>query len=360
MFGYDQRGEPLLLLFIKRSNPDLKRPEEPVGLALVRDKLPPGKIKVFVDGKAYEDAEPIEQLARAIEEQWHGAAEVPVESTVQRADSQQQSRVRTGALTGLRVKLKLDRDFDAFTENQEEKSQLMRKIWEELSCPNAKEVSIRKGCVEMTLHLPPEEAERLYWAAKRGELDEFGLIDIELVEVLPVSSETGLQAALGEQTTLKADQEEESPFVSASSPSRSEITPDSGGYAPRSRSYHQPSTSVSLLEHIQGGDNQDWQRFVTLYAPLIYRWCQRSGLHRADADDVIQDVFVAVWQHIADFRSGGHRAGGFRAWLNTITHRVVIDHVRRSQRQARTFCSSGLLKDSAFVSDAHPRETESV
>jgi RNA polymerase sigma-70 factor (ECF subfamily) len=89
------------------------------------------------------------------------------------------------------------------------------------------------------------------------------------------------------------------------------------------------STDLSLLERVKD-DPSAWERLVELYGPLVYCWCQRSGLGREDSADVIQEVFLAVSTHIAGFRRD--RAGGtFRGWLRTITANKIRDLFRRRQ-----------------------------
>jgi RNA polymerase sigma-70 factor (ECF subfamily) len=76
-------------------------------------------------------------------------------------------------------------------------------------------------------------------------------------------------------------------------------------------------TRYSLLARAQGGDQGAWNRFTDLYRPLIVGWLRRQGLEHHDAEDLAQDVLVAVIRHLADFNPSGQR-GAFRRWLRTI------------------------------------------
>lgn len=92
------------------------------------------------------------------------------------------------------------------------------------------------------------------------------------------------------------------------------------------------STSRSLLDRARSQDQEAWQRLIYLYAPLIQHWCHRRGVHGADADDIRQEVFQKVAEHIETFRHD--RPGDtFRGWLRMITHRKILDLVRRRGRQ---------------------------
>jgi RNA polymerase sigma-70 factor (ECF subfamily) len=121
-------------------------------------------------------------------------------------------------------------------------------------------------------------------------------------------------------------------------------------------------TSLSLLERIKADDQQAWQRLVGLYSPLVCHWCARWQVTGADADDVVQDVFVAVAAGIEKFQrprpagapsvppsepqpigsvashapsaaTGPEATGTFRGWLGAITRNKLRDFYERRQRQ---------------------------
>jgi RNA polymerase sigma-70 factor (ECF subfamily) len=80
-----------------------------------------------------------------------------------------------------------------------------------------------------------------------------------------------------------------------------------------------PETSFSLLEQIRGQtDPACWARLVDLYTPLIRAWLHRYGVPAHDADDLAQEVFVAVVRDLPAFEHD-QRRGALRRWLRTIT-----------------------------------------
>ncbi len=90
---------------------------------------------------------------------------------------------------------------------------------------------------------------------------------------------------------------------------------------------HDRSTSFSLLERVRVRDDEAWGRLVELYSPLVAYWCNNSGVRRQDADDLVQEVFQAVFKSLDSFRRD--RAGDtFRGWLRRITHFKVQDYFR--------------------------------
>lgn len=90
-------------------------------------------------------------------------------------------------------------------------------------------------------------------------------------------------------------------------------------------------TSPTLLDRARASDSQAWSRLVYLYDPLVRHWCARWGHLGADADDLVQEIFVGVALGLATFRRD--RPGdSFRAWLRGIAKNKRVDHLRRRQR----------------------------
>ena len=90
------------------------------------------------------------------------------------------------------------------------------------------------------------------------------------------------------------------------------------------------STSSDLLTRVRRHEAVAWQRFVTLYAPLVYSWCRRAGVSASDSGDVTQDVFAKVFTAIIDFRHD-RQGDTLRGWLRVICRNKVLDHFRRRQ-----------------------------
>src|SRR5262249_3176367 len=118
-------------------------------------------------------------------------------------------------------------------------------------------------------------------------------------------------------------------------------------------------TSLSLLDGVKADDQQAWQRLVGLYSPLVCHWCARWQVTGTDADDIVQDVFLAVAAGIEKFQrprpavgapseprptgssgadapsaaTGADAQGTFRGWLGAITRNKLRDFYERRQRQ---------------------------
>ena len=109
------------------------------------------------------------------------------------------------------------------------------------------------------------------------------------------------------------------------------------------RSSRTGTISSSLLVGVRSFRADAWRRLVHIYGPLVYHWCIKAGLTRADAEDLGQEVFRAVAARIDSFERK-KPSDTFGGWLRTITRHKVADHWRRKSRQPNTVGSPDLLK----------------
>lgn len=118
------------------------------------------------------------------------------------------------------------------------------------------------------------------------------------------------------------------------------------------------ATSLSLLERARASDQRAWERLVTLYSPLVYRWCLTQKLQPADAEDIGQKVFLSVAKHLTEFHRD--RPGDtFRGWLHRITINQIHDLHRRSSRETIRdciYCAPALNRDHDDSSDESMHE----
>jgi RNA polymerase sigma factor (sigma-70 family) len=74
---------------------------------------------------------------------------------------------------------------------------------------------------------------------------------------------------------------------------------------------------AALVRACLDGDERAWQELVDRYGRLVYSVPRRLGLSAADADDVFQNVFVLLYQHLGSLRDQGRVS----SWLITAAHR---------------------------------------
>ena len=77
-------------------------------------------------------------------------------------------------------------------------------------------------------------------------------------------------------------------------------------------------TSLSLLARLrQSPESENWDRLVELYTPLIRAWLRKYDVQESDADDLVQEVLLAVSKDLVKFDHAG-QPGAFRGWLKAI------------------------------------------
>jgi RNA polymerase sigma-70 factor (ECF subfamily) len=93
-----------------------------------------------------------------------------------------------------------------------------------------------------------------------------------------------------------------------------------------------PDTRPSLIANLgEGPDGQSaWREFFSRYGPAIYRVGRLRGLSDEDADDIVQQVMVAISSHIGGFQYDRDR-GRFRHWVRTIAENKIRENARRAK-----------------------------
>jgi len=119
------------------------------------------------------------------------------------------------------------------------------------------------------------------------------------------------------------------------------------------------STSVNLLERLREPQAESaWQRFVELYAPLVFYWARQKGLNADDASDLLQDVLATLLTKLPEFQYDPDRR--FRGWLRTITvNRVTDMHRRNAIRSLQTELDSTAVLNRLTQADSNDLFIES-
>lgn len=114
------------------------------------------------------------------------------------------------------------------------------------------------------------------------------------------------------------------------------------------------TTSTSLLQRLREPvDQEAWERFVTLYTPLLNHWARRLGLAGQDTDDLVQDVFTLLVRKMPEFRYD--RRQSFRGWLWTVTLNKYRER-RRVHEPVTTTNGAAVLAEAAAPEDPQALE----
>ncbi len=96
------------------------------------------------------------------------------------------------------------------------------------------------------------------------------------------------------------------------------------------------------LGAVARGDRAAFARFYDRYAPLIYSLALRILRVQADAEDLMQEVFLQVWRRADTYRPD---RGSVESWVLTIARNRALDR----QRAATT-----MKKAHQFLQDVSP------
>ena len=104
---------------------------------------------------------------------------------------------------------------------------------------------------------------------------------------------------------------------------------------------------VAALARVAAGERNALQTTYRLTSAKLFGVCLRILNDRAEAEDVLQEVYVTVWQKAADFDP--NRASPM-TWLITIARNRAIDRLRASG-QARRMQP---IEDAVDIADPAP------
>lgn len=84
----------------------------------------------------------------------------------------------------------------------------------------------------------------------------------------------------------------------------------------------------SFIKKAQAGEAEAFGWIYDRYIKQIYRFVYLKVSHRANAEDLTQQIFMNAWQNIK-----GYKAQGFplSSWLYRIANNAVIDHYRTNR-----------------------------
>jgi RNA polymerase sigma-70 factor (ECF subfamily) len=93
----------------------------------------------------------------------------------------------------------------------------------------------------------------------------------------------------------------------------------------------QPVPDEELVRRLAEGRREALEPLHKRYGPLLTTLAARQ-LDRPAAEEIVQDVFLSVWQHAASFDP---RRGSVRPWIVQITRRRIINELRRRRSRPR-------------------------
>ncbi len=87
----------------------------------------------------------------------------------------------------------------------------------------------------------------------------------------------------------------------------------------------------AIVERCRSGDERAWEDLVDATADDIFRMAVSFTRHRAEAEDLTQEVFLKLWQNLHRYVADA----SFRAWAFRVARNLFVDAYRRSRDQRK-------------------------
>src|SRR5947209_3904799 len=89
---------------------------------------------------------------------------------------------------------------------------------------------------------------------------------------------------------------------------------------------------TALVVRARNGDRAAFEELVRRTSRLVYARLYLDTGRTDSVEDLLQETYLLAFRSLHRLED----AGGFRPWLLTIAHNVLIDDARRASRQKRT------------------------
>ena len=83
----------------------------------------------------------------------------------------------------------------------------------------------------------------------------------------------------------------------------------------------------ALIDAAKLGDKAAFKQLYELHVGRVYGLCFRLCADKSMAEDATQEVFVQVWQKLANFDGNSQ----FSTWLHSVTSNVTISYLRKQR-----------------------------
>jgi RNA polymerase sigma-70 factor (ECF subfamily) len=103
----------------------------------------------------------------------------------------------------------------------------------------------------------------------------------------------------------------------------------------------EPHVELELVRLAQSGDAAAFGELVERNRRAVYRAAYAALGSAAEADDVVQDAFIAAYRRLQDFRGDS----SFKTWLLSIAWRKALDRRKRVTRWMRLIVTHDRFED---------------
>ena len=114
-----------------------------------------------------------------------------------------------------------------------------------------------------------------------------------------------------------------------------------------------PKFLAEALQRVAAGDRSALEEVYRRTSPKLFGVCLRLLGSRAEAEETLQDVYLSVWRSAGMFNEA---RGSAMTWLLTLTRNRAVDHLRKTDRDARLATALAENPANIFCTERHPSE----
>lgn len=89
------------------------------------------------------------------------------------------------------------------------------------------------------------------------------------------------------------------------------------------------ATEASLINNCLKGDRKSQKAMYEFYSPKMFSICLRYTKNQMDAEDVLQEGFIKLFNNLAKFKG----EGSFEGYVRRIFVNAAIEHLRRKKAE---------------------------
>jgi RNA polymerase sigma-70 factor (ECF subfamily) len=122
------------------------------------------------------------------------------------------------------------------------------------------------------------------------------------------------------------------------------------------RTVAEQDQDAALIERIRGGERAAFVTFFDRYSPLLFSVAARVLGERKEAEDVLQEVMLVIWNKSGDYDS---QLGSLSSWAVTVTRNKALDRLRARTRRLRLIEEAAILAENSDAT-SYPSANEIV
>lgn len=109
-----------------------------------------------------------------------------------------------------------------------------------------------------------------------------------------------------------------------------------------------------LAQKVQEGSADYFGEIMARYEPKLTRYVGRFAANPADAQDIVQDVFIKVYRNIQSFDASQR----FSPWIYRIAHNEAVNNIKKKVREPLTFFDPEVFFPHPVAADSPQEDAE--